>query len=89
MSRILRLSVAVIALVAFGLATVAIAAEFYVVKGPAGKLAIAEKKPADAKSLVKGPFGTKAQAEAALKQAQAGAAAKPAKKPIRPPDEGC
>ena len=47
MSRILRLSVAVIALVAFGLATVAIAAEFYVVKGPAGKLAIAEKKPAD------------------------------------------
>lgn len=88
MVRILRLSVAVIALIAFGLATVAIAAEFYVVKDVAGKLAVADKKPADAKSVVKGPFKTKDEAEKALKEAQAGAAA-PAKKPVQPPDEGC
>jgi hypothetical protein len=88
MVRVLRLSVAIIALIAFGLATVAVAAEFYVVKDVAGKLAVSDKKPADAKSVVKGPFKTKEQAEKALKEAQA-AAATPAKKPIRPADEGC
>lgn len=90
MSRIVRLMVVVLALVAFGVATVAVAAEFYVVKDAAGKLAVADKKPADAKSVVKGPFKTKAEAENALKQAAAGgSAAKPAEQPIRAPDEGC
>jgi len=90
MIRILRLLAVVIALIALGLATVAIAAEFYVVKDVAGKLAVADKKPADVKSVVKGPFKTKEEAEKALKGAQAGAAATPAKKPpIEPADEGC
>lgn len=87
MSKVLRISVTVIALMAFGFATIAIAAEFFVVKDAAGALAVVDKKPADAKSVVKGPFASKADAEKALKEA--GAAATPAKKPIKPPDEGC
>lgn len=96
MSKLLRLMVVVIALVAFGLATMAVAAEFYVVKDAAGKkLSVVDKKPADAKLIVKGPFKTKAEGEAALKKIAAGSASTPAKaapakkKAIKPPDEGC
>ncbi|MBM3301908.1 MAG: hypothetical protein FJY85_18390 [Deltaproteobacteria bacterium] len=86
MSKICRLLVVAVALVAFGMATMAVAQEFYVVKGPDGKPAVVDKKPADAASILKGPFKTKAEAEEALKGL---AAAQPAKKPVKPPDEGC
>ena len=87
MSKALRLAVVVIALVAFGMAAVAVAADFYVVKGKDGKLAVVDKKPADAKTIVKGPFKTKADAEKALKEASK--APKSGKKPVKLPDEGC
>ncbi|MEJ2719049.1 MAG: hypothetical protein P8182_18275 [Deltaproteobacteria bacterium] len=88
MSKALRLVVVVVALVAFGMATVSVAAEFYVVKGKDGKQAVVDKKPADAKAIVKGPFKTKAEAmkAAAAKAPKAGAAAK---KPLKLPDAGC
>ncbi len=92
MGRIVRLMVVAIALVAFGLATMAVAAEYYVVKDAAGKaLSVTDKKPADAKMVVKGPFKTKKDAENAVQQA-AGSASKaqsPKKMPVKPPDEGC
>jgi hypothetical protein len=81
MNKIVRLFVVVAALVAFGTATMAVAAEFYVVKDAAGKIAVVDKKPADAKSIVKGPFKSKEDAEKATKAA--------ASKPVRPPAEGC
>ncbi|MDQ7781330.1 MAG: hypothetical protein RDU20_00530 [Desulfomonilaceae bacterium] len=97
MAKIVRLMVVVVALVAFGLATPAVAAEFYVVKDAAGdKLSVTDQKPADAKLIVKGPFKTKAEADDALKQIAAESAAKPpekaastTKKPVAPPEEGC
>jgi hypothetical protein len=42
-------------------------------------MAVTDKKPADVKNVVKGPFKTKAEAEAALKAAE---------KP-KPPTTGC
>jgi hypothetical protein len=81
MSKMVRLFVVVAALVAFGTATMAVAADFYVVKDAAGKISVVDKKPADMKSVVKGPFKTKADAEKSMKAA--------ASKPIRPPAEGC
>ncbi len=83
MNKTLRMMVVVCALLAFGLATVAVAADFYVVKDAAGKVSVVDKKPADAKSVVKGPFKTKSDAEKALK------AASSTKKPAVPPAEGC
>ncbi len=81
MGKLIRSIVVVVALVSFGFATLAIAAEFYVVKDAAGKMAVVDKKPDDVKSVVKGPFPNKADAEKAM---QAGA-----KKPAKLPDEGC
>lgn len=96
MGKIVRVMVAVIALVAFGLATLAVAAEYYVVKDAAGKASVTDKKPADPSAVVKGPFKTKKDADDALKSIAAGGAAKPAgkaespkKKPVKPPEEGC
>ncbi len=97
MAKIVRLMVVTVALVAFGFATMAVAAEYFVVKDAAGKtLSVTDKKPADAKLVVKGPFKTKKEADDAMKQIAAGSAAKPAgkaastqKKPVKPPDEGC
>jgi hypothetical protein len=83
MSKTLRRIVVVCALLAFGVATVAVAADFYVVKDAAGKVSVVDKKPADEKSVVKGPFKTKDDAEKALKAAGA------KKKPAVPPAEGC
>ena len=83
MKKMLRCCIILSALIAFGMATAAVAADFYVVKDAAGKMAVVDKKPADAKSIVKGPFNTKAEADEALK---AGATTK---KPIKPPTEGC
>ena len=71
-----------VALVAFGTITVAVAADFYIVKDAAGKIAVTDKKPEDVKSVVKGPFKTKEEAEKAMKSAAAG------KKPALP-DQGC
>jgi hypothetical protein len=81
MSKMVRLFVVVAALVAFGTATMAVAADFYVVKDAAGKISVVDKKPADMKSVVKGPFKTKADAEKSMKAASS--------KPMRPPAEGC
>jgi hypothetical protein len=73
MKKTLRFCVVVSALIAFGMATVAVAADFYVVKDAAGKMMVVDKKPAD----------TKAEADKAMK------AGGTAKKPIKPPTEGC
>jgi len=89
----LKLIVVLVAMIAFVATGFAIAqsgtkagGEFYIVKGADGKMAVADKKPADAKSVVKGPFKTKKDAEAAMKAAaKAGSASKPAAMP----DEGC
>lgn len=93
MNKIMRLMVVVVALVAFGFSTMAVAADFFVVKDAAGaKLSVADKKPADAKLIVKGPFKTKQEADAAMKQIAAGSATKaapPKKRAVQPPDEGC
>lgn len=83
MSKMVKLIVVMVALVAFGAATMALAADFYVVKDATGKFAVVDKKPADEKSVVKGPFKTKGDAENSMKAAGA------AKKPARPPAEGC
>ncbi|MGO9116335.1 MAG: hypothetical protein ACLQPD_01860 [Desulfomonilaceae bacterium] len=83
MKKTLRCCIIMVALIAFGMATVAIAADFYVVKDASGKMMVVDKKPADAKSIVKGPFKTKEEADKAMK------AGGPAGKPIKPPTEGC
>jgi len=83
MKKMLRCCIIVTALIAFGMATVTVAADFYVVKDAAGKMTVVDKKPADAKSIVKGPFKTKAEADKAMK------AGGTAGKPIKPPTEGC
>jgi uncharacterized protein YcfJ len=84
MKKALTLLVVIAALAAFGVASVAVAADFYVVKGKGGALTVVDKKPADAKSVVKGPFKTKKEAQAAIPKAQGSA-----KKPAKLPDEGC
>jgi len=81
MSKLIRSTVILSVLICFGVASVAIAADFYVVKDAAGKLSIVDKTPDDAKSVVKGPFPNKLEAEKAMK---AGGA-----KPAKLPDEGC
>ena len=78
MKKALKVMLVVVSLAAFAFATSALAEEFFVVK-EAGKMAVTDKKPADVKNVVKGPFKTKAEADAALK-----AAAKP-----KPPTTGC
>ena len=83
MNKMVKLAVVMVALVAFGMATLAVADDFYVVKDAAGKISVVDKKPADEKAIVKGPFKTKADAEKSMKAA--GSASKPAK----PPAEGC
>ncbi len=82
MKKMVRCIIVLTALFAFALATVAVAADFYVVKDATGKMSVVDKKPADEKSIVKGPFPTKDEADKAMKPA--GAA-----KPIKPPAEGC
>ena len=88
MTKLLRISVMVV-VVAFALATVAVAQEFYVVKDKDGKTAVVDKKPADAASIVKGPFKTKDEAEKALKEAAPPKAEGTAPKPVKLPDKGC
>lgn len=82
MSRMIRLVVVMVALMAFTAGTVAVAADFFIVKDAAGKMSVVDKKPEDAKSVVKGPFKTKDDAEKAMKGEGS------AKKPT-PPDQGC
>lgn len=78
MKNALRVMLVLLSLSVFVFATSAMAEDFFVVKQGA-KMAVTDKKPEDVKSVVKGPFKTKAEAEAALK-----AAAKP-----KPPTTGC
>ncbi len=82
-SKLVKSIVVLVALVAFGTATLAVAADFYVVKDAAGKASVVDKKPSDEKSIVKGPFKTKEDAEKSMKAAGA------ASKPVKPPAEGC
>jgi len=90
MKKLCRLIIVAGALIAFGMASMAVAADFYVVKDAKGKMSVVDTKPADAKSIVKGPFTTKADAEKAMKaEATPAKAEKPAKKPVMPPAEGC
>jgi hypothetical protein len=80
MKKAVRFIVVMVALMAFASATVAMAAtEFYVAKDAQGKVSILDTKPADAKSIVKGPFATKAEAEKAMKDTET---AKPAVPPL-------
>ncbi|MGC8605020.1 MAG: hypothetical protein ACP5VS_15235 [Desulfomonilaceae bacterium] len=81
MKNVFKVMLVVFALTAFAFVTSGLAEEFFVVK-EAGKVAITDKKPADLKSVVKGPFKTKAEAEAALKASVA--TTKP-----KPPTTGC
>jgi hypothetical protein len=81
MGKLIRSIVVVVALISFGFATLAIAAEFYVVKDASGKMAVVDKKPDDVKSVVKGPFPNKDDAEKAMKSGVG--------KPAKLPDEGC
>ena len=67
MKKTIRCCIIMVALIAFGMATMAIAADFYVVKDASGKMMVVDKKPADAKSIVKGPFKTKEEADKAMK----------------------
>jgi hypothetical protein len=83
MRRLLKSLVVAAALLAFAFSTVAVAAEFYVVKDAAGKVSVTDQKPADAKSVVKGPFPTKEDAEKEVKAQGA------AKKPVKLPTQGC
>jgi len=85
MGKLIRSLLIVTTLVIFGLASVAVAAEFYVVKDAAGKSAVVDKKPADAKMIVSGPFKTKAEAEKAMGGKAEGAG----KKAPKLPDQGC
>jgi hypothetical protein len=85
MSKVLRSLFVVTMLVVFGLATIAVAADFYVVKDAAGKTMVVDKKPADAKMIVSGPFKTKEDAEKAM----AGKAEGSTKKPPKLPEQGC
>jgi len=79
MKKAVRFIVVMVALLAFASATVAMAAtEFYVAKDAQGKVSIVDKKPAQATSIVKGPFATKAEAEKAMKDAAT-------EKPAAPP----
>ena len=82
MGRVMCIAVTLVALLAFGTVTMAVAADFYIVKDAAGKMVVIDKKPDDVKSVVKGPFKTKDEAEKAMKSEA------PAKKPT-PPDQGC
>ncbi len=81
MGKLIRTIVVAVALISFGFATLSIAAEFYVVKDATGKMSVVDKKPEDMKSVVKGPFPNKADAEKAV--------AAGAKKPLKLPAEGC
>jgi hypothetical protein len=83
MRRLLKSLVVAASLLAFAFSTVAVAAEFYVVKDAAGKVSVTDQKPADAKSVVKGPFPTKEDAEKEVKAQGA------AKKPVKLPTQGC
>jgi hypothetical protein len=83
MRRLLKSLVVAAALFAFAFSTVAVAAEFYVIKDAAGKVSVTDQKPADAKSVVKGPFPTKEDAEKEVKAQGA------AKKPVKLPTQGC
>jgi hypothetical protein len=80
MGNLIRVAVVMMALV-FGISTMALAADFYIVKETTGKMSIVDTKPADAKSIVKGPFKTKEEADKAMK---AMSSTKPAL-----PDQGC
>ncbi len=82
MKKMIRCCIIMVALIAFGMATLAIAEDFYVVKDASGKMMVVDKKPANAKSVVKGPFKTKEEADKAMKAAGPG-------KPIKAPAEGC
>lgn len=65
-----RLIVAIVALTAFAISGVALAADaYYVVKDPAGKIVVVDKAPTDASSIVKGPFKTMDEATKAMKDA--------------------
>jgi hypothetical protein len=69
-----RLIIAIVALTAFAISGVAFAADtFYVAKDVAGKIVVVDKAPADAKSIVKGPFKTIDEANQALADAEAAA----------------
>ena len=66
-----HLIVAIVALTAFAFAGVAIATgTFYVVKDAAGKMMVVDKKPADVKMVVKGPFKSMEEAKKALEVAK-------------------
>jgi hypothetical protein len=80
MGKLIRIAVVMMALV-FGISTMALAADFYIVKDASGKMSITETKPADDKSIVKGPFKTKEEADKAMKAVSS-------QKP-KLPDSGC
>jgi hypothetical protein len=91
MRKFIKLT-ALAAAAVFAMVAMVSAAEFFVVKGPDGKPAVVDKKPADASSVLKGPFPTKEAADKALKDTASAAPVKAegaAKKPVKLPSGGC
>lgn len=66
--RTLRLIVFVAALVAFGMTTLSMGAEFYVIKSRSGLLKVVDHKPKGGATVVKGPFGSREEADKAIKE---------------------
>ncbi len=70
---------------ALALCSTAFAAEFWVIRGPGGKLVIVEEKPTDAAVIVKGPLPTRAEAEVIISGPAPGGAVVPGPAPAGPP----
>jgi len=71
--------------VLLALCSAAFAAEFWVTRGPGGKMVIVEQKPADAAVIVKGPFPTRAEAEVIITAPVPGGVVVPGPAPAGPP----
>jgi hypothetical protein len=65
--RILRPIVCAVLLVAFGMTTLSMGAEFYVIKSRSGLLRVVDHKPKGGATVVKGPFGSREEADMAIK----------------------
>lgn len=69
--KVFRFLVVLVALTAFALSGVVMAAgTYYVVKDKTGSMMVSDQKPADMSSVVKGPFKSKEEAQKAMDEAK-------------------
>jgi len=66
--RILRLIALTVTLVAFGMTTLSMGAEFYVIKSRSGLLRVVDHKPRGGATVIKGPFSSREEADKAIKE---------------------